>query len=117
MKITISVIFLFYFSFLSFPQNEASVWCFVDFAGLDFRNEPPMLLKEGEIQSDKGCSTISNKDGKLLFYTNGVKVWNKNHEIMVNDKDSEIGKFKWLKNIEVITEREFQVIKEEILES
>jgi len=34
-----------------------------------------------------------------------------------NDKDSEIGKFKWLKDIEVITEREFQVIKEEILES
>ena len=31
-----------------------------------------------------------------------------------NDKNSEIGKFNWLKSLEVITEREFQVIKEEI---
>ena len=26
---------------------------------------------------------ISNKDGELLFYTNGIKVWNKNHDRML----------------------------------
>lgn len=32
----------------------------------------------------EGCSSIADKDGKLLFYTNGTTVWNGNHDIMKN---------------------------------
>jgi hypothetical protein len=36
------------------------------------------------METPAGCSSISDKNGALLFYTNGQTVWNKNHEIMDN---------------------------------
>ncbi|TPG40253.1 T9SS type B sorting domain-containing protein [Flavobacterium pectinovorum] len=35
----------------------------------------------------EGCSTISDANGKLLFYTDGYRVWNKNHQMMPNGTD------------------------------
>jgi len=32
----------------------------------------------------EGCATISDTAGNLLFYTNGLTVWNKNHQVMEN---------------------------------
>ncbi|MHA1342163.1 MAG: hypothetical protein ACTSO2_19505, partial [Promethearchaeota archaeon] len=32
----------------------------------------------------EGCATISDKFGHLLFYTDGITVWNKNHRVMKN---------------------------------
>lgn len=32
----------------------------------------------------EGCSSISDCNGLLLFYTDGEKVWNKNHQLMAN---------------------------------
>jgi gliding motility-associated-like protein len=84
MKSFLLTITLSFFILPIFAQNEASNWYFGGFAGLDFRNGPPMLLTGGKIQTNEGCSTISDSEGNLLFYTNGAKVWNKNHKIMVN---------------------------------
>jgi gliding motility-associated-like protein len=84
MKTLLLSISIFFFTLPNFAQNEASNWYFGRFAGLDFRNGPPMLLTEGKIQTNEGCSTVSDSDGNLLFYTNGVKLWNKNHKIMIN---------------------------------
>ncbi|MDI5894560.1 T9SS type B sorting domain-containing protein [Flavobacterium algoritolerans] len=84
MKTLLLAICIFFFTLPNFAQNEASNWYFGRFAGLDFRNGSPMLLTDGKIQTNEGCSSISDSDGNLLFYTNGVKVWNKNHNIMVN---------------------------------
>lgn len=84
MKSILLTISIFFFTLPNFSQNEASNWYFGNYAGLDFRNGPPMLLTEGKIKTNEGCSSISDSNGNLLFYTNGAKVWNKNHEIMVN---------------------------------
>ncbi len=32
----------------------------------------------------EGCSSVSDADGNLLFYTSGGTVWNRNHQIMPN---------------------------------
>lgn len=44
------------------------------------------------MESFEACASISDSAGNLLFYTNGEKVWNKNHEVMPNGEGLEIGK-------------------------
>ena len=57
-------------SAVAFGQREAVNWYFGNNAGLNFNNE--------------GCATFSDGNGNLLFYTEGVNVWNRNHQIMPN---------------------------------
>lgn len=57
-------------------------WYFGDSAGISFATNPPTPLSNGKMFTDEGCASISDINGNLLFYTNGEKVWNKNHEIM-----------------------------------
>ena len=59
-------------------------WYFGDSAGLSFATDPPTVLTDGSMNAGEGCSTISDTAGNLLFYTNGVTVWNKNHQVMEN---------------------------------
>ncbi len=34
--------------------------------------------------AEVGCATICNSSGNLLFYTNGLVVWNREHSVMPN---------------------------------
>jgi len=69
-------------SSIGYAQREASNWYFGDVAGLTFNNGDPEPLIDGELDSLEGCSSISTPGGDLLFYTNGVTVWNRFHQIM-----------------------------------
>lgn len=68
----------------SYAQGEANIWYFGKKAGLDFNSGSPVVLTDGVMNTDEGCATISDANGHLLFYTDGVTVWNKNHQIMPN---------------------------------
>lgn len=85
------IVYLFLLFYISaFPQGEANIWYFGINAGLDFNTNPPTPLLDlniGSMFSSEGCSTISDSNGALLFFTNGEKVWNKNHQIMTNGND------------------------------
>lgn len=65
-------------------QGEANIWHFGQNAGLDFNGGSPVALGNGAINQLEGCATISDANGSLLFYTDGLSVWNANHVIMVN---------------------------------
>ncbi|WAC01862.1 hypothetical protein N7U66_18655 [Lacinutrix neustonica] len=65
-------------------QNETANWFFGEKAGLNFNNGFASANLDGELVTTEGCSTISNRQGDLLFYSDGITVWNKNHEIMQN---------------------------------
>lgn len=65
-------------------QKEANIWYFGEFAGLDFNSGSPVALTDGQLNTIEGCATISDKDGNLLFYTDGRTVYNKSHDIMFN---------------------------------
>ncbi len=67
-----------------FAQNEANIWYFGSNAGLDFNSGEPMPLLDSALDTQEGCATISDNSGALLFYTDGITVWNKNHVIMAN---------------------------------
>ena len=79
----ITLILLFSF-FCSHSQNEAAIWYFGNNAGLDFNNGDPVALNNGLLETNEGCATISNAAGQLLFYTDGVTVWDKTHSVMPN---------------------------------
>ncbi len=65
-------------------SQRANFWYFGNTAGLNFNITPPTLLTNGLTSNADNTSTISDKNGNLLFYTTGMNVWNKNHSIMPN---------------------------------
>ncbi|QTE22949.1 T9SS type B sorting domain-containing protein [Polaribacter cellanae] len=75
-------LFLICIALNTFAQKEANFWYFGYNAGLDFSTGEPTALTDGLLNTDEGCSTISDKDGNLLFYTDGIILYNKNHEIV-----------------------------------
>jgi gliding motility-associated-like protein len=89
--------FLFYLFLISFPfivfgqGKEGNIWFFGDHAGVDFNpGTPPVFLQGGQIFSfseSVGSSVISNNNGELLFYSNSMTLWNRNHNVMYNGSD------------------------------
>ena len=71
---------------LASQYNEASgnIWMFGDHIGLDFNQSPPSLIKNTAILFQESCASVSDCNGQLLFYTNGLEVFNNNHSIMPN---------------------------------
>ena len=65
-------------------QNEGNIWYFGNGAGLDFNSGSPVALDDGQLNTMEGCSTISDENGDLLFYTDGMVVYDKFHNIMPN---------------------------------
>ena len=65
-------------------QSPADWWYFSDSAGVHFESGGPIAVFDGHMNAWEGCSSVSNSEGDLLFYTNGVQVWNKEHQVMPN---------------------------------
>jgi len=81
------IVFCFIFSFCANAQNEANIWYFGEYAGLDFNSGAPVSITDGQLLTNEGCATISDSTGDLLFYTDGITVYNRNHAIMPNGFD------------------------------
>ncbi len=67
-----------------FSQKQANNWFFGDSLGMTFNSVTPTALFGSKMRANEGNSTISDSQGNLLFYTNGVYVWNRNHQLMPN---------------------------------
>jgi gliding motility-associated-like protein len=65
-------------------QKEANIWYFGHWAGIDFNGSAPVALTDGKMIAGDGCASIADSNGNLLFYTDGVSIWNKNHLKMPN---------------------------------
>ncbi|MDV7187332.1 T9SS type B sorting domain-containing protein [Lutibacter sp. TH_r2] len=70
--------------YISLAQKEAAIWYFGENAGLDFNSGSPVVLTDGQLDTFEGCATISDSNGNLLFYSDGVTVWDRTHTIMPN---------------------------------
>ncbi|HEY1872552.1 MAG TPA: hypothetical protein VGG71_15925, partial [Chitinophagaceae bacterium] len=71
------------YGFAVFGQ-QGNNWYFGANAGLSFNSNPPTALLNGALNTYEGCASISDNNGQLLFYTDGVSVWNKNNLVMPN---------------------------------
>ncbi|MFK5855421.1 MAG: PKD domain-containing protein, partial [Bacteroidota bacterium] len=67
-----------------FGQNEANIWYFGDYAGVDFNSGSPVALTNSQMSQYAGEACISNGNGELLFYSDGSTVWNEAHQVMDN---------------------------------
>lgn len=85
--IIIIIIITIFISHTLFAQGEANIWYFGENAGLNFNNCSPFAITDGELDTFEGCSSFSDANGNLLFYSDGTTVWNKNHEVMPNGTD------------------------------
>lgn len=72
--------------------KTSNVWCFGNNLGLDFNHNPPSLSYSSLTSATgitrstiaEGCATVSDSAGRLLFYTSGERIWNRNHQLMPN---------------------------------
>ncbi len=84
MKIRLAFFFIL-LSQLLFSQGEATYWYFGDHAGIKFNSDGSVIaLTDGQLSTIEGCATISDATGQLLFYTDGITVYDRNHQIMPN---------------------------------
>jgi gliding motility-associated-like protein len=67
-----------------FSQRQTQNWYFGRNAGLSFSTNPPTALLNGALNTFEGCATFSDDQGNLLFYSDGINVYNKNHQRMPN---------------------------------
>jgi gliding motility-associated-like protein len=68
----------------SFSQKQANFWYFSLNAGLDFTSGSAVPITNGALNTTEGSSSISDASGNLLFYTDGVSVWDKTNTQMPN---------------------------------
>jgi CHU_C Type IX secretion signal domain len=65
-------------------SQQDNIWYFGHYAGIDFNNGAPVALTNGQLDTIEGCATMSDETGNLLFYTDGVTVWGRDHIPMQN---------------------------------
>ncbi len=71
-------------SALVYSQGQANNWYFGLNAGLTFNTNPPSALLNGALSTSEGSAVMSDAAGNLLFYTDGILVYDRNHTTMPN---------------------------------
>jgi gliding motility-associated-like protein len=71
-------------------EKFANTWYFGFKAGLDFNSATadslPKVLTDGAMVAPAGSGVMSDKNGKILFYSNGRTVWNGDGTVMTNGR-------------------------------
>ncbi|MDF3029014.1 MAG: hypothetical protein K0S23_3321 [Fluviicola sp.] len=79
--------FLFLLKGLGQNIPEINHWFFGDHAALDFSSGVPVSVQNSQLNTMEGTSSISDSVGNLLFYTDGITVWNRLHGMMPNGQN------------------------------
>lgn len=66
-----------------FSQDQLKLWYFGNNAGIDFRSGTA-IPDTNNIVAMEGSATICDASGQLLFYSNGINIWDKNGNLMPN---------------------------------
>jgi hypothetical protein len=68
----------------SLSQKGANNWYFGAKAAITFNQGSPVALYNSAMHATEGVSSISDRNGNLLFYSDGWHIWNRNHQVMQN---------------------------------
>lgn len=83
-KIMLVTAFCFFFS--ANAQRDR-IWYFGNRAGVDFGSGQPLPLTDNQINTYEGTAIVCDENGQLLFYTEGERVFNRNHVVMPDGRD------------------------------
>lgn len=68
-----------------FAQKQNNQWRFGAGGGVNFNTDPPSFVAGSAIATNEGSASVADKTtGALLFYTDGVTVWNALNQVMPN---------------------------------
>jgi len=67
-----------------YGQGEQDIWYVGQNSGIDFTGDEATAISGGMMTAPGGGATMSDAFGNLLLYTDGITVWNKNHQVMFN---------------------------------
>lgn len=87
MKFPVVIFMCFLFGNINalWAQKQNNQWRFGSNAGMDFNVNPPSYVGGSAIQVSEGCASVADRNtGRLLFYTDGVRVWDSTNTIMPN---------------------------------
>lgn len=70
---------------LGYSQGENDNWYFGHLAAVNFSGVNPQVIAGSQMYSYHATGTVSDQNGDLLFYTDGHQVWNRSHQVMLND--------------------------------
>lgn len=66
-------------------QKQNNQWRFGYSGGVSFNAIPPVFVPGSAISTGEGSASVADRNtGDLLFYTNGVSVWNAQNQLMPN---------------------------------
>jgi gliding motility-associated-like protein len=67
-----------------YSQSESMNWYFGVKLGMNFGTDPPTLVKSDKIWQLEGSTSISDSTGNLMFYSDGIEAWDRNHNRLPN---------------------------------
>ncbi|MFN8340097.1 MAG: PKD domain-containing protein [Cyclobacteriaceae bacterium] len=67
-------------------DQRANIWYFGDKAGIDFNLQPAQALAAGPrtLNAPEGVAITCDRNGKVIFYTDGDQVFNKNDQLIAS---------------------------------
>ncbi|MBA4303685.1 MAG: hypothetical protein C0424_05615 [Sphingobacteriaceae bacterium] len=84
-RLSLFCILLFTLTDVTNAQRLNNQWRFGNSGGIDFNGAVPIGAPGAATTSGEGQTAVSDPvTGQLLFYTNGVTVWNRNNQVMLN---------------------------------
>ncbi len=70
---------------IAFAQKQNNQWRFGSGGGINFNTNPPSFVAGAALSTTEGSASIADRTtGALLFYTDGVTVWNSLNQVMAN---------------------------------
>jgi gliding motility-associated-like protein len=79
------------FASTAHAQGENNVWHFGLNAAVDFNSGTPVAVSGSQISTTEGSASICDASGMLLFYTDGVTIWNRNNQPMPGANQNLLG--------------------------
>lgn len=80
----ISLLSILFFAVIINAQTSMDKWYFGNEAGLDFSSGSPVAITTSALNSIEASASIADASGNLLFYTDGVTVWDATNNVTPN---------------------------------